>query len=222
MLSVETWWVMDVNLSAVCCAARNTTLPSGWLICRLCTWPEGLTLRCENWMLRSAILAPTRSEMINWTCLQCRGSKSAIQSPENLPEEPSRLRLDGCRSASRSSRITPSGELENSSITKPWYPARSMRKRFRIWMVLKLKTSSSRLPVHVIDVSVRPSSNKSVVPSVRAPAQATPKSIESGLTNVSDTKGSETTPALKSTTAVPAPSLVLLMNSFTYRRDPEV
>src|ERR1017187_26397 len=48
-----------------------------------------------------------------------RGSKSAIQLPENLPQEPSRLWLDGCRSASRSSRITPSGELENSSITNP-------------------------------------------------------------------------------------------------------
>jgi hypothetical protein len=48
-----------------------------------------------------------------------RGSKSAIQSPLNLPEEPSRLWLDGCRSASRSSRMTPSGELENSSMTSP-------------------------------------------------------------------------------------------------------
>src|ERR1035437_6999925 len=215
MLSVDTWWVIDVNWSAVCCEARNTTFPSGWVICWLCTWPEALTLRCENWMLRSAMLAPTRSVMINRTCLQCRGSKSAIQSPENFPEEPSRLRLDGCRSASRSSRSTPSGELENSSTTRPWYPARSMRKRFRIWMVLKLKTSSSRLPVHVIEVSVRPSSNKSVVPSPSAPTQATPKSIESGLTNVSDTKGYETTPALKSTAAVEAPSLVLLMNSST-------
>ena len=36
-------------------------------------------------------------------------------------------------------------------------------------MVLKLKTSSSLLPVHVIDVSVRPSSNKSVVPSPSTP-----------------------------------------------------
>src|ERR1039457_2135370 len=120
-------------------------------------------------MLRRAMLAPTRAEMINRTWLQCRGSKSAIQSPENLPEEPSRLWLEGCRSASRSSLITPSGELENSSITSPWYPASSMRKRFRIWMVLKLKTSSSLLPVHVIDVSVRPSSNKSVVPSPSTP-----------------------------------------------------
>src|ERR1019366_3494366 len=74
-----------------------------------------------------------------------RGSKSAIQSPLNLPEEPSRLSDDGCRSASRSSLITPSGELENSSTTKPWYPASSIRKRFRIWMGLKLKTSSSVL-----------------------------------------------------------------------------
>jgi hypothetical protein len=89
-------------------------------------------------------------------------------------------------------------------------------------MVLKLKTSSSRPPVHVIDVSVRPSSNKSVVPSPSAPTQATPKSIESGLMNVSCTRGRETTPALKSTAAVEAPSLVLLMNSSTYRRDPEV
>src|SRR5450756_2700205 len=113
MLSVDTWWVIDVSLSAVCCAARNTTVPSGWVICWLCTWPEALTLRCENWMLRSAMLEPTRSEMINCTCLQCRGSKSAIQSPENLPEEPSKLRLDGGSSASRSSRSTPSGELEN-------------------------------------------------------------------------------------------------------------
>src|SRR5450759_3202470 len=143
------------------------------------------------------------------------GSKSAIQSPENFPEEPSRLRLDGGSSASRSSRSTPSGELENSSTTRPWYPARSMRRRFRIWMVLKLKTNSSRLPVHVIEVSVRPSSNKSVVPSPSTPTQATPKSIESGLRNVSDTKGNETTPALKSTAAVEAPSLVLLMNSST-------
>src|ERR1017187_3603239 len=196
MLSVDTWWVIDVSLSAVCCAAK-TTVPRGWLICRLCTWPDGLTLRDENWMLRSAMLAPTRSEMINCTCLQCRGSKSAIQSPENLPEEPSRLRLDGCRSASRSSLITPSGELENSSTTRPWYPASSMRKRFRIWMVLKLNTSSSLLPVHVIDVSVRPSSNKSVVPSPSAPTQDTTKSIESGATITSDTKGSITTPALK-------------------------
>jgi hypothetical protein len=47
------------------------------------------------------------------------GSKSAIQSPLNLPEEPSRLRLDGGSSASRSSRSTPSGELENSSTTRP-------------------------------------------------------------------------------------------------------
>src|ERR1039457_5423202 len=109
-----------------------------------------------------------------------RGSKSAIQSPENFPDESSRLWLDGCRSASRSSLITPSGELENSSTTRPWYPAKSIRKRFRIWMVLKLKTSSSLLPVHVIDVSVRPSSNKSVVPSPSAPSQDTPKSIESG------------------------------------------
>jgi hypothetical protein len=36
-------------------------------------------------------------------------------------------------------------------------------------MVLKLKTSSSLLPVHVIDVSVRPSSNKSVVPAPARP-----------------------------------------------------
>src|ERR1039458_7772117 len=48
-----------------------------------------------------------------------RGSKSAIQSPENLPEEPSRLSDDGGSSASRSSRSTPSGELENSSTTSP-------------------------------------------------------------------------------------------------------
>src|SRR5450759_38587 len=88
MLSVDTWWVIEVSLSAVCCAARNTTVPSGCVICWLCTWPEALTLRCENWMLRRAMLAPTRSVMINCTCLQCRGSKSAIQSPENLPEEP--------------------------------------------------------------------------------------------------------------------------------------
>jgi len=111
--------VIEVSLFAVCCAARNTTVPSGCVICWLCTWPEELTLRDENWMLRSAMLAPTRSVMVNRTCLQCRGSKSAIQSPENLPEEPSRLWLAGCRSASRSSRITPSGELENSSITRP-------------------------------------------------------------------------------------------------------
>src|ERR1035441_9885444 len=52
MLSVDTWWVIDVNWSAVCCAARNTTFPSGWVICWLCTWPLALTLRCENWMLR--------------------------------------------------------------------------------------------------------------------------------------------------------------------------
>src|ERR1017187_10275429 len=214
MLSVDTWWVIDVSLSAVCGAARNTTLP-GRLICRLCTWPDGLTLRDENWMLRSAMRAPTRSEMINCSCLQCRGSKSAIQSPLNLPEEPSRLWLDGCRSASRSSLITPSGELENSSTTRPWYPASSIRKRFRIWTVLKLKTSSSLLPVHVIDVSVRPSSNKSVVPSPSAPTQDTPKSIVSGATITSDTKGSITTPALKSTTAVEVSSLVLLMNSST-------
>src|ERR1019366_1602459 len=222
MLSVDTWWVIAVSLSAVCCAARKTTFPSGCVICKLCTWPEALTLRDENWMLRKAMLAPARSEMINWTCLQCRGSKSAIQSPENFPDEPSRLWLDGCRSASRSSLITPSGELENSSTTRPWYPASSIRKRFRIWMVLKLKTSSSVLPVHVIDVSVRPSSNRSVVPSVRAPTQDTPKSIESGATMTSDTKGSITTPALKSTAAVLAPSLVLLINSSPYRRDPEV
>src|ERR1035437_1661918 len=224
MLSVDTWWAIAVNWSAVCCAARKTTFPNGCVICKLCTWPDALTLRDENWMLRSAMLAPTRSEMINWTCLQCRGSKSAIQSPENLPEEPSRLWLDGCRSASRSSLITPSGELENSSTTRPWYPAKSIRKRFRIWMVLKLKISSSLLPVHVIDVSVRPSSSRSVVPTnfVGSPTQDTPKSIESGATITSDTKGSITTPALKSTTAVLAPSLVLLINSSTYRRDPEV
>src|ERR1035437_742172 len=58
MLSVDTWWVIAVSLSAVCCAARNTTFPSGWVICWLCTWPEALTLRCENWMLRRAMLAP--------------------------------------------------------------------------------------------------------------------------------------------------------------------
>src|ERR1039458_4590260 len=55
-----------------------------------------------------------------------------------------------------------------------------MRNRFRIWMVLKVKTSSSRPPFHIIEVSVRPSSNRSVVPSPSAPTQATPKSIESG------------------------------------------
>src|ERR1039458_9622938 len=56
---------------------------------------------------------------------------------------------------------------------------------------------------------------RSVVPSPSAPTQATPKSIESGAIMVSCTKGSDTTPALKSTTAVQAPSLVLLMNSST-------
>src|ERR1035441_9655618 len=37
-----------------------------------------------------------------------------------------------------------------------------MRKRFRIRMVLKLNTSSRRLPIHVIEVCVLPSSNRSV------------------------------------------------------------
>src|ERR1035441_840495 len=119
MLSVDTWWVIDVNWSAVCCAARNTTFPSGWEICWLCTWPVAITLRCENWMLRRAMLAPARSQMIHWTCLQRRGLKSAIQSPENFPDDPSSLCLDDCRSASKSSLITPSGELENSSTTNP-------------------------------------------------------------------------------------------------------
>src|ERR1039458_7225257 len=53
-----------------------------------------------------------------------------------------------------------------------------MRNRFRTWILLKLKTSSSLLPIHVIEVSVLPSSNKSVVPTsfVGSPTQATPKS----------------------------------------------
>jgi hypothetical protein len=40
------------------------TLPNGWVICWLCTCPEALTVRCENWMLRSAMLVPTRSAII--------------------------------------------------------------------------------------------------------------------------------------------------------------
>src|ERR1035437_6004149 len=61
MLSVDTWWVTDVSLSAVCWTARNTTAASGWGIFWLCTCPDALTRRCENWMLRMAMLRPTRS-----------------------------------------------------------------------------------------------------------------------------------------------------------------
>src|ERR1035437_10127094 len=213
ILSVDTWWVTDVSLSAVCWTARNTTAPSGWVIFWLCTCPDALTRRCENWMLRLAVLRPTRSAMISRTWLQCRGSKSAIQSPENLLEEPSRLRDDAGSSASRSSRVTPSGELENSSTTRPWYPASSIRSRFRTLTSAKLKTSSRRLPPHTREVSVLPSNSRSVVPDPSAPSQATPKSIEVGWTNVSDITGSKAMPALKSTVAEQVPRLVLLMNS---------
>ena len=92
-----------------------------------------------------------------------------------------------------------------------------MRNRFRTWILLKLKTSSKRAPIHVIEVSVLPSSNRSVVPTsfVGSPTQATPKSMDAGWRNVSDTIGKATTPALKSTVAEQAPSLVLVMNSST-------
>ena len=76
-------------------------------------------------------------------------------------------------------------------------------------MVLKLKTSSRRLPVHVhrgFRLAVQQQVRAACSQSARA---SHTEVIESGWISASDTSGNATTPALKSTAAVQAPRLRL-------------
>ena len=170
-------------------------MPCGAAIDKDCARPELPKVRCEKLTSRMVMLGfPTKSASTMRSCCTLRGSKSAIQSQEYLPAEPSMLKFAAGRSASRSSRRTPLGEEVNSITASPWCAGSDIETRLRTCGELKVNTSSTRPPVQTKAVSRRPSSSRPISV-VGDPTLETPILAESGTIAVSFSSGAVATPA---------------------------
>jgi len=83
----------------------------------------------------------------------------------------------------------------NSTSEIPWCAGREIVTRLMIWGGLKVKTSSTWLPVHTKAVVGRPSSNR-LISVVEDPMLATPVLAESGVTAALLVSGGVARPAL--------------------------